>query len=231
MPAVPLPSPEILNLLILALALSASLVTGFLVRRFVLRPLEQMKQRLSDERAQFEARAHDDPLTGLLNRRAFDERLDAELRRAAREYYSVAVAIVKLETDGAHIELTQQLRRELRAGDIAGRVGDGEFALALVRADAHAGARVLARMNDALPGVTFSSGIAEFPRDGRAPADVLSKADQARAWGDAGGHGPVTIFAPAGHDDASSPQESAEAARERSLVPTLEGIAREVDSK
>src|SRR5437763_8806138 len=114
MPAVPLPSLEVLNLSILVLALSASLVAGFLVWRFALRPLEQMKRRLSEEHAHFEARAHDDPLTGLLNRRAFDERLDAELRRAAREYYSVAVAIVKLETDGAHIEVTQQLRRERR---------------------------------------------------------------------------------------------------------------------
>src|SRR3954454_21992838 len=145
-----------------------------------------MKRRLADERAQFEALAHEDPLTGLPNKRAFHDRLDAELARAAREYYPVAVVVLDLDRfkqindtwghavgDEALVKLSQHVTAELRAGDIAGRMGGDEFTLALVRADAHSAERVLHRLRTALESVTvgpagerlnFSAGIAEFPR-------------------------------------------------------------------
>ena len=49
------------------------------------------------ERAAFEALAHEDPLTGLPNKRAFDTRFETELRRAAREYYPVALVVLDLD--------------------------------------------------------------------------------------------------------------------------------------
>src|SRR5919202_1631336 len=143
-----------------------------------------MKRRLADERLQFEALAHEDPLTGLPNKRAFHERLDAELRRAAREYYSVAVVVMDLDRfkqindtwghavgDEALVKLSEHVGAELRAGDFAGRMGGDEFTLALVRADAHSAERVIARLRAALETVSigpageklgFSAGIAEF---------------------------------------------------------------------
>src|SRR3954447_22255500 len=127
-----------------------------------------MKLRLADERAQFEALPHEDPLTGLPNKRAFHDRLDTELRRAAREYYPVAVVVLDLDRfkqindtwghpvgDEALVKLSQHLQAELRAGDICGRIGGDEFVLSLVRADAHSAERVLGRLRRALDEVTI----------------------------------------------------------------------------
>src|SRR4051812_50118047 len=108
-----------------------------------------MKRRLAAERAQFEALAHEDPLTGLPNKRAFHDRLDAELARAAREYYPVALVALDLDRfkqindtwghavgDEALVKLAQHLEAELRAGDIGGGGGGGGVMLGLVRAGA-----------------------------------------------------------------------------------------------
>src|SRR3954471_1829334 len=125
-----------------------------------------MKRRLGAEREQFEALAHEDPLTGLPNKRAFHDRLDTELRPAAREHYPVAVVVMSLDRfkqindtwghavgDEALVKLSEHITAELRAGDIAGRMGGDEFTVALVRADGHSAERVLGRLRDALANV------------------------------------------------------------------------------
>src|SRR4051812_28172578 len=166
-----------------------------------------MKRRQAAEREQFEALAHEDPLTGLPNKRSFHDRLDAELRRAAREYYPVAVVVMDLDRfkqindtwghavgDEALLKFSQHINAELRAGDIAGRMGGDEFTIALVRADAHSTERVLKRLREALAHVTigpagerlhFSAGIAEFPRHARERDELLDCADTALYWGKA----------------------------------------------
>ena len=146
-------------MLIIAVALAASFAAGMLVWLLAARPVEHMKRRLADERAQFQQLAHEDPLTGMPNKRAFHDRLDAELRRAAREYYSVAIVVVDLDRfkqindtwghavcDEALVKFAKHVNEELRAGDIAGRMGGDEFTVALVRADAHSAERVLKRL-------------------------------------------------------------------------------------
>ena len=152
---------------IVVVALAAALVAGVLVWRLAARPVEQMKRRLADERTQFEALAHEDPLTGLPNKRAFHDRLDTEMRRAAREYYPVAVVVMDLDRfkqindtwghavgDEALVKLAEHVNAELRAGDFAGRMGGDEFTLALVRAESHSAERVLNRLREKLESVT-----------------------------------------------------------------------------
>jgi diguanylate cyclase (GGDEF)-like protein len=239
-------------LFIIAVALAASLAAGFLVWLLAARPVEQMKRRLADERATFEQLAHEDPLTGMPNKRAFHDRLDAELRRAAREYYPVAVVGLDLDRfkqindtwghavgDEALVKLAGHITAELRAGDIAGRMGGDEFTIALVRADAHSAERVLTRLRQALSTVTigpagerlnFSAGIAEFPRHARTRDELLECADAALYWGKADGRGQSLIYRPE-RGDAVSPQKSEEAVRQRSLLSTLTQLAKAVDSK
>src|SRR5205085_1777360 len=65
--------------------------------RLGLRRTRRVEARMAVERAAFEALAHEDPLTGLPNKRAFDDRLETELRRAAREYYPVALVALDLD--------------------------------------------------------------------------------------------------------------------------------------
>jgi diguanylate cyclase (GGDEF)-like protein len=238
--------------LTIAVALGAALVTGLVAWRLAARPVEQMKRRLAAERAQFEALAHEDPLTGLPNKRSFHDRIDAELRRAAREYYSVAVVVMDLDRfkqindtwghavgDEALVKLSEHLSAELRAGDFAGRMGGDEFMLALVRADAHSAERVLSRLRASLDHTTigpagerlgFSAGIAEFPRHARTRDDLLRAADTALYWGKTEGRGHSLIYRPE-RGDALSPQKSEEAVRRRSLLSTLTALAKAVDSK
>jgi diguanylate cyclase (GGDEF)-like protein len=238
--------------LIFAVAAAASLVAGLLVWRLALRPVERMKEELDAEREQFETLAHEDALTGLPNKRAFHDRLDAELGRAAREYYPVAVVVMDLDRfkqindtwghavgDEALVKLSAAVQAELRAGDFAGRLGGDEFALALVRADAHSAERVLNRLRDSLTKVSvgpagehlgFSAGISEFPRHARNRDDLLQCADTALYWGKADGRGRSLIYRP-DRGDALSPQKSEEAVRQRSLLSTLTALAKAVDSK
>jgi diguanylate cyclase (GGDEF)-like protein len=239
-------------LFIIAVALAAALAAGFVVWWLAARPVEQMKRRLADERAQFEQLAHEDPLTGMPNKRAFHDRLDAELRRAAREYYPVALVVLDLDRfkqindtwghavgDEALVKLSGHITAELRAGDIAGRMGGDEFTIALVRADAHSAERVLTRLRQALSTVTvgpagerlnFSAGIAEFPRHARTRDQLLECADTALYWGKADGRGQSLIYRPERGDVVSS-QKSEEAIRQRSLLSTLTQLAKAVDSK
>jgi diguanylate cyclase (GGDEF)-like protein len=240
-------------MLVPAIALAAVLIAALLIWRLVIRPFEEMKRRLASERAQFEALAHEDALTGLPNKRAFDDRLATELRRAAREYYPVALVVLDLDRfkqindtwghavgDEALVKLAQHIEAELRAGDICGRVGGDEFVLALVRADAHSAERVLGRLRRALEKVTigpagerlgFSAGIAEFPRHSPDQEQLLRCADSALYWGKANGRGRATIYSPDAADDTLSPQKSAEAVRRRSLMSTLQSLAKAVDAK
>lgn len=239
--------------MIVIAALAAALVAGFVVWRLAARPVEQMKRRLDDERQQFETLAHEDGLTGLPNKRAFLARLDSELRRAAREYYSVAVVVMDLDRfkqindtwghavgDEALVRLSQNLVAELRAGDFAGRMGGDEFTVALVRADAHSAERVLNRLRDALANVkigpagerlNFSAGISEFPRHGSTRDDLILHADTALYWGKAEGRGRSAIYRPERRDAMSSSQASDEAVRRRSLLTTLTQLAKAVDAK
>src|SRR3954453_2617180 len=130
-------------------ALAAALIAASLAWRLAVHAMRRVEARMASERAQFEALAHEDPLTGLPNKRAFDDRLDPELRRAAREYYPVALVVLDLDRfkqindtwghpvgDEALVKLAQYVEAELRAGDICGRVGGDEFGLGLGGADA-----------------------------------------------------------------------------------------------
>jgi diguanylate cyclase (GGDEF)-like protein/putative nucleotidyltransferase with HDIG domain len=241
-------------MVLIAIALGAALIAGSLAWRAGVRSMRRMEVRMAAERAQFEALAHEDSLTGLPNKRAFDDRLDTELRRAAREYYPVALVVLDLDRfkqindtwghavgDDALVKLAHHIEAELRAGDICGRVGGDEFVLALVRADAHSAERVLGRLRRALEDVTvgpagqrlgFSAGIAEFPRHASAREALLHCADTALYWGKANGRSRATIFsAEASGGDARSRGGGEEALRQRSLLTTLQALAKAVDAK
>src|SRR4051794_40814442 len=117
-------------MVVVAIALAAALIAGSLAWRTAVGAMRRMEARMAAERAAFEALAHEDPLTGLANKRAFDDRLDAELGRAAREYYPVALVVLDLDRfkqindtwghpvgDGALVRLAQhaQPRRSWRS--------------------------------------------------------------------------------------------------------------------
>lgn len=151
----------------------------------------QNRERLVEE-------AHTDWLTGLHNHRYYHERLRAELERAHRHNRPLSLIVFdlddfKLLNDAhGHQEGDLVLRRvaaaageDLRASDVACRIGGEEFALLLPetgkRAARAAADRLCARVR-ALPGhrrITVSCGVASFPGDATTVADLHAAADAA----------------------------------------------------
>lgn len=120
------------------------------------------EHKMLEER--LEALATEDGLTGLANRRRFDERLLEEWMRAQRERTSLALLIVDLDHfkpyndayghlagDSCLRAVARILAEEAgRAGDLAARYGGEEFALLLPNTDAAGCTRIGERVRGAL---------------------------------------------------------------------------------
>ena len=139
-----------------------------------------------------------DDLTGALNRRAFFERLDDELRRAQRTAAAVTLVLCDLDGfkaindahghpagDAALRAFAELLEANVRSSDSVGRIGGDEFALILVGADpAHAEgivSRLAGTLRTGVPevgGVQASFGSARAPEDGRSRDALVEAADR-----------------------------------------------------
>jgi diguanylate cyclase (GGDEF)-like protein len=119
--------------------------------------------RLRKTTEHWETLAQTDPLTGVLNRRAFVEIATQELARAERYERSLSLAYLDIDDfkqvndEGGHefgdrllVEVAQTLRRNLRAFDVVARFGGDEFVLLLPEAGEEATQSVLAKLMAAL---------------------------------------------------------------------------------
>jgi diguanylate cyclase (GGDEF)-like protein len=186
-----------------------------------------------------------DPLTGLLNHRAFQERLAEELKRAGRGEYPVSLVSLDLDDfkainsalghaagDEALRTVAAALRDELRAGDVCGRVGGDEFMLALIGADLGTADLIVDRIRDrvAAAALGVSAGIVAFPRHGTAQEELLHLAAGAMYWAKSHGKGRTFVYSDA-IDFALSAEEAAERNLRAGLVNTVHALARAVDAK
>lgn len=136
--------------------------------------------------------ADHDPLTRLLNRRAFVDRLDGEVGRAVR--YGRTFGLVLCDLDGfkelndrhghpagdeALIAFGRTLQRALRKGDEAFRIGGDEFALLLAEATEKDAREVVGRINASLEGVRASFGVASCPEHAADAQTLFRLADDA----------------------------------------------------
>jgi diguanylate cyclase (GGDEF)-like protein len=136
--------------------------------------------------------ARTDDLTGLSNRRAWDEELTREISRASREQRPLCVAILDLDRfklyndEHGHQAGDRLLKqaaaawsRELRATDLLARYGGEEFTLALPGMTPEAATDVLERLRSATPaGQTCSAGAAWWDGKESGP-QLLGRADDA----------------------------------------------------
>jgi diguanylate cyclase (GGDEF)-like protein len=147
-----------------------------------------------------EAMARTDELTGLANRRAWDEELRRELQRARRLGYQVHVAMVDLDRfkefnderghpagDALLRDIGTEWRLIARVTDLVARYGGDEFAVLRPNRTVDAARAVLERLRRALPAeVSCCAGVARW--DGNMSAEeLMGLADAALYDAKAGG--------------------------------------------
>jgi len=154
--------------------------------------LQGEAERSAALQRELEHLAHHDPLTGLANRRPFEERLRGELARAGRT--GAPLSLVALDLDqfkeyndtAGHAAGDSLLKlaaaawtHGLRTQDLIARLGGDEFVALLPDCPPGEAERVTERLCRAVPrGCTCSRGIAHW--DGHESADeLLLRADQA----------------------------------------------------
>ena len=139
-----------------------------------------------------EAALHDS-LTGLLNRRGWEERLLVEERRARRYGSPAAVFIIDLDRlkeindnighDAGDLLLTraaQILRETLRESDAIARIGGDEFAVLCMECGMYGQEPVVRKVRDALVQADIEASMGWAPRDPRKDlATAVIEADRA----------------------------------------------------
>jgi diguanylate cyclase (GGDEF)-like protein len=169
---------------------------------------------------ELERQASQDALTGLGNRRRFEEDLAAALARSRRDGSTGALLMLDLDRfkqvndshghpagDRVIREVAETLRRRTRASDSLARLGGDEFAVilprcssqeALIAAEAIADEIRCHRSEDGRGPLTVSIGIALFGEDTKASvATVVSDADAAMYAAKDEGRDRVRVFEPA----------------------------------
>ena len=139
-----------------------------------------------------------DPLTGLANRRQFEELALRELARARREGHPVAVVYIDVDELKARNEalghsagdallgsFADVARASLRTTDVLARLGGDEFAALLPGSDGPTAETTIERVREALraeadPPITFSAGVvAGRVTNGASVHQLLQAADEA----------------------------------------------------
>ncbi|MCK6547393.1 GGDEF domain-containing protein [Myxococcota bacterium] len=153
-----------------------------------------------------------DGLTGLSNRRSFDEQLAERLAEARRVSAPLSLVLFDLDFfkrvndehghpagDRLLREFATVLCRASRVEDVAARIGGEEFALVLSGATLVEAAGVASRVQqcarEARLMTTASGGVANYPGDGATPTELLKAADRALYAAKRGGRNRIVTAA------------------------------------
>lgn len=159
-----------------------------------------------------------DPLTGLYNRRFFDESLKRELARAQRSQSICSVVMIDLDHfkrvndtyghEGGDLVLkavSHAIQQRVRASDVVCRYGGEELVLMLPDCSAEEAERcaetirsslsdiVIQHAGQTISGISASFGVAQWPGHGNGEQDLLSAADRALYAAKKGGRNKVML--------------------------------------
>ncbi|MBK0026715.1 diguanylate cyclase [Stenotrophomonas sp. S48] len=163
----------------------------------------ELAERLARQAEAFERQAREDALTGLANRRGFDETLARDFARAQRSGHPMCLVVLDIDHfkdvndtyshsigDAVLVEVAQLIAAASRDSDLPARTGGEEFALLLNDTRLEEAAQLCARLRGlfhdhadwaGVPAlrVTFSAGLVELAGDDRTPALLYQRADRA----------------------------------------------------
>jgi diguanylate cyclase len=159
-------------------------------------------RKLQAELTQLSETVRVDQLTGVLNRRGFDEAIVKEISRSKRNESKLTIAFLDIDnfkklndSFGHHVGdealqlLAKTIQSTIRPTDVVSRFGGEEFVILLPDTDIEQAVSTVMRLQRALTKqffmannerqlITFSAGVALFNKH-EADADVISRADQA----------------------------------------------------
>jgi diguanylate cyclase (GGDEF)-like protein len=177
-----------LTYLLFANAMPLVLATGFFMAatRKIHGRLEELSRR--------------DPLTGILNRRAFFEQFDNERARLGRHSHALSVIVLDVDHfkqindncghavgDGVLADLCVTVKHLLRRSDAFGRIGGEEFAILLPETDCDSAFKLAERIRENIAlrvscqhrAVTVSLGVAGLLNNEETPQAAMLRADEA----------------------------------------------------
>ena len=143
-----------------------------------------------------------DPLTGLHNRRYFNEILGYEVGRSERHKHQFSILMLDLDDfkdvndtyghpcgDRVLQQVAERMRSIMRNGDLATRIGGDEFAIILVETGADGAMIVAEKLRTELRQMTFESeegrrfhvttsiGVVTYPNDAKSLSDLMAGVD------------------------------------------------------
>lgn len=151
----------------------------------------------------FERQAREDVLTGLPNRRAFDDILARDVERGRRHGHPLCLVMLDVDHfkqvndrhshqvgDAVLREVGRLLRASCRASDVAARLGGEEFAIILANTGIQDARVALERLRAGFRAnadwlgveglrISFSAGLVQMDPDRPLPEDLLRRADLA----------------------------------------------------
>jgi diguanylate cyclase (GGDEF)-like protein len=196
---------------------------GMLARSFdqMQRQINLQLTELQDSRQEFEHLARHDMLTGLPNRRLFQDRLDHALARARRSGKKLALLFIDLDRfkeindqvghdagDAVLKAVAIRLAATTREADTVARLGGDEFVVLLDDPSSQEQIAAIAQklLEGLKPEIPFGShalhavasiGISQFPQDGETATEILANADRAMYQAKAAGRNCYRFFSPA----------------------------------
>ncbi len=163
--------------------------------------LEREQERSRELVLELDRQSREDPLTGLANRRAWDEALERQWARSARDETPFTVVLFDLDqlklTNDQHGHATGDrvisavgriLKTRVRTGEVVARLGGDEFAILSPGAEISRAIRLAERLRtrirvevaDEVPNgdVTVSIGVAEWERGDDSTQEIMLRADR-----------------------------------------------------